>query len=114
MEYELSNEKVKLAVLNPKTGPSLNSVNLAMLTSSNLIKTKNPERPTSNSFYSCVVDRYRLIKPNTSQVFGITGSGGNLGSQGQTLALTTEITSNMNLFYELTESMPEVSKLQIR
>ncbi len=116
MEYELSNEKDRIAVTNPTVGTSLNSVNFAKLTSADLINNKNVERPTTNSFYSCVIDSYRIIKPNTNQIFGSTSSGSNgvLRNQIQTLTLTSEIISNMNLFYELIDSMPELSKLQIR
>lgn len=58
-------------------------------------------------YYSCVIDRSRQLKFNAHEVVGPK-------SQVQPLAMTPDIVANMNVFYEIIQSMPELSKLQIR
>ncbi len=111
LEFELINEKDRSssgASTNSasKQSNSTNSLNLLM-NSVDLISSPN-SIPNLNglSYYSCVIDRNRMIKsvnenqPQSSLV--------------RPMSLTPDVTSSMNVFYEIIKSMPELSKLQIR
>lgn len=65
-----------------------------------------------NSSYSCIVDRHRIIKHSSATA--TVAAGGKQTNKTKQLTLTPAIASNMNLFYELMQAMPELSKLQIR
>lgn len=78
------------------------------MTAADLINVKrNDIYSYDQYYYSCVIDRSRQLKFNANEVVGPN-------SQVQPLALTPDIAANMNVFYEIIQSMPELSKLQIR
>lgn len=78
------------------------------MTATDLINVKrNDIYSYDQYYYSCVIDRSRQLKFNPNEVVGPN-------SQVQPLALTPDIVANMNVFYEIIQSMPELSKLQIR
>ncbi len=106
IEIELSNADCGSNV-QTSTGTSSN-ISLATMTATDLINIKrNDIYAYDQYYYSCVIDRRRQIKFNPNEVLGPQ-------SQVQPLALTPDILANMNVFYEIIQSMPELSKLQIR
>lgn len=62
------------------------------------------------STFSCVIDRARMIKYSSATSVPPSKASKIV----KPLTITPAISSNMNLFYELMQSMPEISKLQIR
>ena len=107
LEYELSNEKERAIISS--SSASKNLISLATMTSTDLINANKKEINTSDQYYySCVVDRNGQMKLNTNQVIAATHC------QVQPLAITPDIMTNSNVFYEIIQSMPELSKLQIR
>ncbi len=60
----------------------------------------------NTSQYACIIDRNRTIKPLPNNL--------NIKTKSKQFNLTPLITTNMNLFYELMQSMPEISKMQIK
>lgn len=58
-----------------------------------------------NSIYSCLIDRNRIVKYTST-----SNQSKSKNSQPQ----TSNFLANVNLFYELLQSMPELSKFEIR
>ncbi len=78
--------------------------NESFLSSNNTISTS-----LNNNSLSCIIDRNRLIKyasPMFQQQFFLKQSNNNNNSN--------RLSNNLNLFYELIKSMPELSNLEVR
>ncbi len=107
---------------------SLNtSLNQSMINTSQSSSSNND----INTFFSCVIDRNRIIKhsqsysskqqqlkqsmnSSTNSITVNPNNGSNLSTSFHLANQPTAIVSNVNLFYELIQAMPELSKLQIR
>ena len=57
---------------------------------------------SANTNFTCIIDRNRLIKYTSKS------------KSTHVLPQSTSIISNVNIFYELLQSMPELSKLEIK
>ena len=79
------------------------------LIQNNQILNSFTEINNKNFYYSCVVDRNRMVRQSN-----ITNSANRSSKLIYPTSLPVSITNNMNVFYELIQSMPELSKLQIR
>ena len=110
LEYELINEKDQSDQLTGFVNNKNNAIGISNLINSiDLINNGNVTANLNNlNYYSCVIDRSRNVKlVNADQPAGQAVSV-------KALNLTPEVNSNMNVFYEIIKSMPELSKLQIR
>jgi hypothetical protein len=70
--------------------------------SSSSLSINNTNNNQTNNAPCCIIDRNRMIK-YASPIF-----------QNQILNKPTRLMSNLNLFYELIKSMPELSNFEVR
>jgi hypothetical protein len=85
---------------------NINGGNTSITTQPPLPSSLSPTSPsTSNSAntnFTCIIDRNRMIKYTSKS------------KSAHVFPQSTSIISNVNIFYELLQSMPELSKLEIK
>ncbi len=104
LELDLIKEEDNMINYLATTLPATNA-------SATIETTSTSSQKTTNTFnhYSCVLDRNRMI--NLINEDQPTPNDKYLAN---TINFNNEISSNINLFYEIIKSMPELSKLQIK
>ena len=91
---------------NRNTLPGTNNLNEAYNLNANYSSSN-----TNNSAYYCIVDRNRLIKYSSTSSSGLSKLK---SASSNVLPQSSSIISNINLFYDLLQSMPELSKVEIK
>lgn len=81
-------------------------------TTASTITTFLADTEPPNSLFSCLIDRTRNVKySSTSQPNAKPKQAANNAAS---TTASSSLVANVNLFYELLQSMPELSKLEIR